>query len=655
MSSWLATAETDVRRMTMKIKLSHGLLLTLLALIFTIGLTFASVELPRLVDSYMSQKMNFPNIGTGAGAESEFKTNVYFDYYHLRLIGYSCFALILILIVAGFITEKIGLASTGAILLFLPVFGHFALTMFFLGGLGFIRLFWLPVLDISFDVMRLGDIVLLPYTLLLDLASLLGLSIWKELPYVITGTGLLIFLIGTLTWFYSKFRKKGMADFWIYRISRHPQYLGWIIWSYGILFFQGPNIKKMYGLSNSLPWLLMTMIIIVVAMLEELKMRRELGAEYVSYCQRTPFLVPLPRFISRIISLPQRIIFRKERFERKREILTVLVFYTVLFMVLSVFYTGFVPLRKEQLSERHIEKLVTTVKESRNRGDKRKAAALLASIGEPAVESIIELLNDEDLYVRWYTANVAGRVQSEKIVQQLIDLLHDEERNVRRAAAGSLGSAGSVLAVQPLIEAMQAPERGMAISAARSLGHIGSSKAIPSLIEALRSENGGVAGAAAEALGRIGAPKAIAPLIECLDGQDNCPYLEVGLALQKLGSARALDAFIAGLQDETWWRRGACASALGQMKSDECIAPLAGALKDENEQVRRSAVLALMEIQSPKTVEILTDALNDVDFEVRMYAKEALKQIREIPVMETTGDEKNSKRSKSNLEPEFTE
>ena len=611
----------------MKIKLSHMLLLTLLALIFTIGLTFASVELPRLVDSFIGQKFNFPNIGTGSGAESEFKTNVYFDYYHLRLIGYICFALIIIMIVIGFITEKIGLSSTGAILLFLPVFGHFALTMFFLGGLGFIRLIWLPVLDISFDVLRLGDIVLLPYKVLLDFASWLGISIWKELPYVISGIGLLLFMVGTLTWFYSKILKKGVADFWIYRISRHPQYLGWIIWSYGILFFQGPNIKKMYGISNSLPWLLMTMIIIGVALLEELKMRRELGTEYTSYCNRTPFLIPLPRFISRIILIPQRIIFKREQFERKRGILTVLVFYTVLCMVLSVFYSGLIPLHKTHLSEQHIQKLVTVIKEASNRGDKRKAAASLAAIGEPAVESIIELLKDENLYVRWYTANVAGSVKSEKIVQELINMLYDEENNVRKAAAGSLGRTGSEQAVQPLIEALQDQERGLAISAARALGLIGSRKAIMPLIKALQNENMGIAGAAAEALGQIGDPQAVAPLIKCLDEQENCPYNEVGWALRKLGSERSLDAFIAGLHDETWWRRSANASALGTIKSELCIEPLTGALKDENEQVRRAAVLALMEIKSPKTVEALTEALKDEDFEVRMYAKEALKRI----------------------------
>lgn len=627
----------------MKIKLSHGLLLTLLAIIFTIGLTFSSVELPRLVDLFLYQKFDFPDVGTGSGADSEFKTDLYFEYYHLRLIGYCCFALIIILIVVGFITDNSGLSSAGAIVLFLPVFGHFALTMFFLGGLGFMRLIWLPFLDISFDVLRLGDIAYLPYRMLLDISSLVGISIWTELPYVITGIGLLLFMLGTLAWFYSKIQKKGVADFWIYSISRHPQYLGWIIWSYGIMFLQGPNIKKMFVISNSLPWLLMTMIIIGVAMLEELRMRRERGEEYESYCRRTPFLFPLPRFVSKIFSVPLRLIFKKDHPERKREILAVLVFYTVLCIVLSAFYGGLIPLSNKQLSEQHIEKLVQVVKESRNWGEKRTAARLLAEIGEPAVESLIGLLKDEDLHVRWYTADVLGSVKSEKVVQPLIKLLYDEDRNVRRAGAGSLGRTGSEEAVQPLIEALQDQTRGISIAAAQALGQIGAHEAIKPLIDALQNKNIGIAGAAAEALGRIGDQEAVGPLIHCLDGMENCPYNEVGWALWKLGSERAVDAFVAGLKEGTWWRRSSNASALGKIKSEKAIEPLIEALKDESEKVRRAAVLALMEIRSEKTVEALAEALKDEDFEVRMYAKEALKRIGEPDALETFKDYKKLK------------
>jgi len=43
---------------------------------------------------------------------------------HIRLIGYGCLALVLILIVIGLIAEKRGLAAAGAITFFLPDFGR---------------------------------------------------------------------------------------------------------------------------------------------------------------------------------------------------------------------------------------------------------------------------------------------------------------------------------------------------------------------------------------------------------------------------------------------------------------------------------------------------------------------------------------------------
>ena len=106
----------------MKTKLSHGLLLTFIAIIFTIGLTFASIELPRLVDSFFSRNIGTPDVATVSkdrdywDPESigEFKTELYLQTYHLRLIGYSCLALIIILIAVGFITNKSGLSSAGA-------------------------------------------------------------------------------------------------------------------------------------------------------------------------------------------------------------------------------------------------------------------------------------------------------------------------------------------------------------------------------------------------------------------------------------------------------------------------------------------------------------------------------------------------------------
>jgi HEAT repeat protein/protein-S-isoprenylcysteine O-methyltransferase Ste14 len=615
----------------MRSGLKHFSWLAFLAIIFTIGLTFASIELPRLLDTFVAKNVETPDVATGSNALSDYKTELYLRYSHLRLIGYICLAVIVIMIVVGFITGRSGWTSAGALFLFLPVFGHFAATMFFLGGLGFLRLLWLPFLDVSFRLFRLGDIINLPYNILLDLYSLTGLGRWLKLSTIITGLGLLIFFLGTLTWFYAKTQKKGVADLWVYRLSRHPQYLGWIIWSYGVMFQpNSSNIKLNYELSNSLPWLLSTMIIVGVAMLEEVKMKRVFGDAYESYRRRAPFLFPLPRFVAGAFNLPLRLMFKKPYPERRREIVAVLAFYTVLCLGISAFYGGLIswPAKKREASAERIKDLARVLKNADNRGEKRRAAGLLAEMGEPAAESLLALLEDKDEIVRAYSAGALGSIKSDRLIPPLIALLNDGDPYVRRTAADSLGRTGSSRAIQPLIEALEDPARDMARAAVRALGQIRHPDVIPFLIKALQNAAWKATDAAAQALGELGAKEAVGPLIQCFEEMPDCPYHLVGEALRRLGSERAVDAWIAGLKKGSWWYpRAACAAELAKNKLEKGLSPLQEALKDESPEVRRAAVLALAEFGSEKTIDALREALADKDFEVRMYAKEALKKI----------------------------
>lgn len=605
------------------------LFLTFLALVFTAGLTFASVELPRLADAYLGKTVASPDVATGLNELSDYKTDLYLDYFHLRLVGYVSLALIIVLIIVGFATEKSGWSAVGALVLFLPVFGHFAATMFFLGGLGFLRLLWLPILDVSFGIFRLGDIINLPYEALAYGWSWTGVNRWVNLSHAITALGLLLFFLGTLTWFYARMQKKGVADFWVYRLSRHPQYLGWIVWSYGMMFLPRSNIKLCYELSNSLPWLLSTMIIIGVAMLEELKMKRALGDSYEPYRQRTPFLFPLPRFISTLFDFPLRLMFKKEYPERKREIVAVLAVYTLFCLALSAFYGGVVPLpeRSPEVDGQTVEKLARVLKDADNFGEKRRAAGELEKIGDPAMESLLALLNDDHSQVRAYSASALGGMKSERVVEPLIALLHDSDQYVRRAAAGSLGRTRSQKAIQPLVEALRDRGRGISGAAALALGQTKHPNALKPLIEALSDTSLKANREAATALGDLGSQEAVGPLVQCLEEMPNCPYDIVGTALWKLNSERAIDAWIAGLTKGSWWfARVSCAAEIGKHKLEKGVPPLQEALKDKSKEVRRAAVLALMEFESEKINESFRMALTDEDFEVRMYVEEALRR-----------------------------
>jgi len=615
----------------MKTSWKVTLVITLLALVFTVGLTFTAVELPKLADSYLSKMVNSPRVATGQDSENEYKSELYIKEYNLRLIGYVSLGVIILLIIVGFILNKKGLTSSAAILLFLPVFGQFAATMFFLGGLAFLRLLWFPFLDASFDIMKLGDIVSLPYHKLLEWSASLGIYLYRPLPFVITGLGIFIFMLGTLAWFHSKIKKKEVTDFWLYRFSRHPQYLGWIIWSYGIMILPGSNMKRSYSISSSLPWLLSTMIIIGVALFEELRMKKKAGEEYKIYQQKTPFLFPLPKFITYLIKTPHRLFFKKKNFERKREILTFLAFYTIILIVLSGFYSGLFSFDKEDaapISSQKMEKIIARIKTTHSRIVIRDGLSQLTKSGETAIQSLLSLLEEENPIIRWYTADSLSRFSTPEVIDALIELLHDPEPWVRNAAAGSLGRIKAKEAVLPLIEAFKDTDRDMGVSAARALASIGDLRAVEPLTEALSSCSSRLAGASAEALGNMGAEETLPALIRCLEERIDCPYNEIGNALLKLGSYRAADAFIAGLKDERWWMILTSLKGLAKTNSPDAIKIISSYLQDPDVKIRRSVVWILRNSKSHQAIEPLKQVLDDPDFEVRLYARDAIEYLK---------------------------
>ncbi|MBT8382139.1 MAG: hypothetical protein HKP17_03870 [Ignavibacteriaceae bacterium] len=326
------------------VSLKSSLVLTFLAIVFAIALTYASVELPAILNSFLHSIFDFPGYDSSHEIHRT-KTTSFMESYYIRFIGYSCLAIIVSLIFAGFITKKSGLISAGAIAIFLPVFGHFSFNMFFLAGLGAMRIVWMPILDISYDILRLGDIAYLPYMTIVYLPALLKIDISTVIPYIIMGGGILIFILGTQAWMLARFNKKVVATFWIYKFSRHPQYLGWIIWSYGLLIYLIRNsslihFKLTYEMPSSLPWLITTLVIICVALLEETKMKQKFPEEYESYKRQAPFLFPIPKFLTRIITLPVKLLFKKEQPESVKEIAIIFFVYLGLMILLSVIFNA---------------------------------------------------------------------------------------------------------------------------------------------------------------------------------------------------------------------------------------------------------------------------------------------------------------------------
>ena len=310
-------------------------LLVLLAAAFTVALTFATIQLPRTVSAVLLDILG------PAGETIDYSTGLsesYLGSFHIRTIGYVSLLLIAILIGIGLFTERRRWAAAGATVLFLPVFSHFALSMSMLAGLGLLRVAWLPIIDHFPILLRLGDVAYVPYLVTVYGAALAGIDIRTPFIYGLIGGGILLFAAGAFAWFQTRFQGRAVADMGIYRFSRHPQYAGWIVWSYALMIYvarlRGPRIQ--WSVESTFPWIVSALILICVALKEEISMRRDQGVLYQQYLSRTHFLLPIPKILSRIVSAPMRVFVRKNMPETGWDVVVVFVAYTGIAILTSL-------------------------------------------------------------------------------------------------------------------------------------------------------------------------------------------------------------------------------------------------------------------------------------------------------------------------------
>jgi len=305
--------------------------ISLLAVVFTVALAFATLQLPVILGNWLSN--SFPDIHPVIEPErmAEFMAVA-------RPIGYACLAVIAILIAAGFMTGKRKLSIFGSFAFFLPTFGYFFASMFFLAGLGILRIPFIPFWDPGINLMNLGDISYLPYMAVVYPSWLAGVDIRMAISWVAVGLGLFIFVLGTITWFYGRVQGRKTVDFWIYRYTRHPQYLGFMIWSYGVMLVAAQQPVPMGGTNPgaSLPWLLTSLVIICIALAEENKMRKEDRERYLQYTASAPFMFPIPSFVATLTTSPIRLLLKKNRPETGKELLVTFAVYAVLLILLSL-------------------------------------------------------------------------------------------------------------------------------------------------------------------------------------------------------------------------------------------------------------------------------------------------------------------------------
>ena len=547
--------------------------LLLLAIVFSTGLIFAFIELPRILDNFLQNRMGFPQFDQGGGEMNALKTEMFIQGLHLRWIGYASLLLIVALIIFGYATRRSGWALAGALGLFIPVFGQFALSMFFLAGLGFLRVGWLPFLEVtSIDLLDLGKVIYVPYWILMWFFALFKWDAHTFLTYLFMALGAFLFTWGVLLWFKSRYNKQQVATSWIYSLSRHPQYLGWIIWSYGFILFTPflNSMKKSWSVPSSLPWLLMTMTILGICMMEEIKMMKNTGGDYQKYRSSSPFMFPLPRWLKHIIKAPARLVTGSGYPTRPVQVAWITLIYTGIFILLSLFW---VDLDKGQPSsdgqEESVAKLGEIMEKLQSEGENRRAIWPLVSkipdFGPPGMDSLMALALEENPVIREFSIQKLGEHKYQHAESIFIENLSHPVRRVRSA---SIFAAGNVR----------------------------SERAVNSLLEMLKDTI----------------------LVNNL--------FQIYGALGSIGDARAIPCLAAGLEKPEFYNQISALDALMEIDPKVGLKYAISRLTEGDDKVRRHAVMICILSEDPAVIVPLESLLRDEDFEVRFYARQGLKR-----------------------------
>ncbi len=263
----------------------------------------------------------------------------------LKVVALIILIFLILLIIVGFLLQKFKLSFTSSLISMLPVFGYFGISMTWLFGPSALMLLWFPISETCPEILGLGDIVFAPFLVPL-LASWNSIDRWNYGDYTALATiilvltfliivgGMFLLVFSITTWLYGKSHGHELINFWIYKYSRHPQYLGFLVLSYGSVYL-GFHPDH-YIPAPTLFWLIYALSTIGIALREENQLLAQKNQEYVRWRSRTPFMVPLPKLVSGLILTPVKLLLKKDWPENDKEIVFVLTIYGLLLILCSL-------------------------------------------------------------------------------------------------------------------------------------------------------------------------------------------------------------------------------------------------------------------------------------------------------------------------------
>lgn len=288
------------------------------------------------------------------------------------------------------------------------------------------------------------------------------------------------------------------------------------------------------------------------------------------------------------------------------------------------------------MSNEEIEK-ITKLLGNDNPAMRQLALEQLSSFKQDpqAMNLVIQTLQDKDIGVRTFAAEILGDVENRHALIALTHTLEDKDWEVRQAAITSFGKHKNPETIPFLIQALRDEHPQVRYSAAKELKKFDSPSMIEPLFETLKDQTESVKEEARTTLLNFQV-KVPASLIAKFILDLNKTVREVAVEfLTTRVDGNPLPHLEKALDDTDWEIRLLSLTELGKIiKTGENKDPRItkmniNALEDKHSRVRFEALRNLKEINDPLTIDQLSEiARNDEDSNNRLMATETITDIR---------------------------
>jgi len=219
-------------------------------------------------------------------------------------------------------------AISGIILwMFIPV-GIVGMFYIFLGFEEYHPIYWVPWLRLYIPWI---PIIMYPSTRWLIDMRVYAPNEWEPYLNVFRSSlillGMFLFVVGFVQILIAKKRNEGLVTKGLYSRIRHPQYLGIVISTFGLLLFA---LRP----ADFISWATLMFLYLLLAESEEKHLEKIFGEEYRKYKNETPFILPFLR-----LKLFEGVIKALPKDEWKRKGIFFLIYVLVLTVLLLILKT----------------------------------------------------------------------------------------------------------------------------------------------------------------------------------------------------------------------------------------------------------------------------------------------------------------------------